>query len=366
MRKATQIVFVRGTGRCGSKTLANQLGLHRQIDKVTANECLPEELMDFNDHHVGTRCVGATNNALVSVCRAYFDAYCSKSTHNNDIVLHKGTMNAHRLASLLEYWPNTKIIYLVRHPIGVVPALIRADIRQFKGAHGHANVANSLLRWTNDVLAYLRSAAFNHPNLLQVKFEDMISDTDVFFTRIYQFLEIDDTFQHDLPAPKQYDDAFLLNNNERQWIIESTKEIVGKLGYSPDVYATDIDQETESHITNHRDRRLTVKPPAIDGVELVRIALAKAASQGFKRVAQFGAGYFSRLIGPHLKNMPIEIICFLDENPSLAGSVLAGLPIHHPQQATRLGVETVIPITLIHQQSLIDKCIACMNPASRS
>ena len=55
MKDARPIIFVRGTGRCGSKTLAHQLGLHPSIAKVPVNQCLPEDLIDWTDSHVRNR-----------------------------------------------------------------------------------------------------------------------------------------------------------------------------------------------------------------------------------------------------------------------------------------------------------------------
>ena len=352
---AQQIVFIRGTGRCGSKTLADQLNLHPAITKVPANECLPEELMDFTDHHVRTRCPRAGDEALAEACRAYFETYISRSTGGKGIALHKATMNVHRLASLLEYWPTAKIIYLLRHPLGVVPKLIEADIRQYHGAFGHATVANSLLRWANDLLAYSRSAAFGHPRVLQVRFEDMLNDADHFFAQIYRFLGVDDRFRHKLPGPVAYDDEFLLNGDERQWIVDSTAGIVRTLGYDPNAYAAEVPAELSGNVDAHPDRRLGARPPALDGVELLRRALSEAGAQGLTHIALFGAGYFSRLIGPYLNDMSTEIVCLLDENPSLVGASIAGLPIHHPQKAAALGVQAVIPATLVHQRALIGR-----------
>ncbi len=351
---AQQIVFIRGTGRCGSKTLADQLNLHPAVTKIPANECLPKELMDFTDHHVRARCPQANYEALAEACRAYFETYCSCSTDGKGIALHKATMNAHRLGSLLEYWPTAKIIYLVRHPLGVVRKLIEADIRQFKGAFGHATLANSLLRWVNDVLAYRRSTAFKHPRLLQVRFEEMITDTQICFAQTYRFLGVDDSLARELPGPVEHDGKFILNGQERQWIIESTADIVHRLGYDPDDYIAQLSDEHTGHVVPHPDRRLTAKPPVLDGVELVRLALAEAAKQGWKRVGLFGAGYLSRLIGPYLDNLPVKIVCLLDENPARVGNSLAGLPIHHPQQAGELKIDAIVPLTLVHQRSLIE------------
>lgn len=350
------IVFVRGTGRCGSKTLANQLGLHPAISKVSANQCLPEDLIDWSEDYLRPRCPKLTDAAVASACKAYFEACCKSLRDKPGIMLHKSTANVHRLATLLDYWPDAKIIYIVRHPLGVVPAYISVDIIHYKGGYGYdATVANSLLRWANDVLAYLRSPAFSHPRVLQVRFEDMINDTDRFFARIYRFLGVDDTIRHVLPGPVEYDDEFILNGQERQWIINSTADIVHRLGYDPDEYVVQLSDEHTGDGAAHPDRRLTTKPPALDGVELVRRALAEAVKQGWMRVGLFGAGYLSRLICPHLDDMPAQIVCLLDENPSLVGASIAGLPIHHPRQASSLGIDAVIPVTLTHQDTMISR-----------
>ncbi len=350
------IVFVRGTGRCGSKTLANQLGLHPAINKVPANQCLPEDLIDWTEGYLRPRCPKLTDDAVAAGCRAYFETLCRTLTNEPGILLHKSTMNAHRLTTLLDYWPQAKIIYIVRHPLGVVPAYISVDIVHYKGVYGyHATVTNSLLRWANDVLAYLRSPVFGHPRVLQVRFEDMISDTDQFFERIYRFLAVDDTFRHVLPGPVEYDDEFVLNREERQWIIDSTTDIVRRLGYRSDEYTAHVLDGRTGDGTAHPDRRLGAKPPALDGVELVRLALTEAAQHGVERVGLFGVGYLSHLICPYLDDMPARIVCLLDENPSLVGATLAGVPIHHPQHAAELGLHAVVPVSLVHQTALIKR-----------
>lgn len=353
---AEQIIFVRGTGRCGSKTLANQLGQHPAIAKVPANQCLPEELMDWSTYRLQPRCPFATEEAIVAACRAYFEAYCRHLTEEPGIILHKSTMNVHRLASLLEYWPDAKMVYIVRHPLGVVPAYISVDIVHYGDMYGYdATVANSLLRWYNDVAAYLRSPVFGHPRVLQVRFEDMIGDTDRFFERIYQFLGIDDGFRNALPGPVDYDHEFVLDQSERHWIITSTREILQQLGYEPDDWSPEVPAEIADRASLYADRRLVSRPPALDGVELVRLAAEEAAGKGFQRIGLFGAGYLSHLICPHLHEMPGEIVCLLDEDPLLVGRNVGGFEVRRPEQANELGVQAVIPATLVHQRALIGR-----------
>lgn len=351
-----QIFFVRGTGRCGSKTLANQLGKHPEIAKVPANQCLPEDLIDWSGYHLQPRCPFATKEAIIAACRAYFEAYCKNMVNEPGIILHKSTMNVHRLGTLLEYWPNAKMVYIVRHPLGVIPAYISVDIVHYGDMYGYdATVANSLLRWYNDVAAYLRSPIYNHPNVLQVYYEDMIDNTDQFFESIYQFLGVDDSFRNTLPGPVDYDDEFVLDQSERQWIIDSTQDILQNLGYDPEKFLSQVPSEIASRTTLHTDRRLSSCPPALDGVELVRLAVKQAAQMGYKRIGLFGAGYLSHLICPHLNDLSSEIVCLLDESPLLVGQSVGNFKVYKPEQAQELGIEVVIPTTLVHQRPMIDK-----------
>lgn len=356
MNDAQPIIFVRGTGRCGSKTLANQLGLHPSIAQVPVNQCLPEDLIDWTDSHVRNRCPEMTDEALGAACRAYFQAYCSCLISKPGIILHKSTMNVHRMMTLLELWPESKIIYVVRHPILVVPAYISADIVHYKGAHGYdATVVNSMLRWANDVLAYTRSPVFGHKRVLHVRFEDMISNTNEFFQEIYRFLDVDDSFTHTLPGPVDYDDEFVLNEDERKWIINSSEPILSQLGYNSNEYSLDVPDHILDRTELYPQRRLSAPPPTNDAVQMLRQTIEKVAKQGHQHIGLFGAGYLSHLIAPVINDLCEEIVCFLDENPSLVGTNLGGYPIYHPRQATDLGLEVVIPITLVHQQKLVDR-----------
>jgi hypothetical protein len=46
------LVFLRGTGRCGTKSLINQLGRHPDLGQVPVNEVLPEELIDWTETRI--------------------------------------------------------------------------------------------------------------------------------------------------------------------------------------------------------------------------------------------------------------------------------------------------------------------------
>ena len=96
-------------------------------------------------------------------------------------------------------------------------------------------------------------------------------------------------------------------------------------------------------------------PPALDASELTRIALRQAARVGYRRVGLFGAGYFARLACADLTDLPVEVPCIFDENPTLARTRIGPFPVRTPDTALEIGVDAVIPTTFVHQKKLMQR-----------
>jgi len=351
---AEPIIFVRGTGRRGTITLLNQLGRHPDLAQVPVNEMLPEELLEWSRHRLQPQDERITDAVVAAACRAHFVAYARALAGPRGLIVQKNTMHAHRLDDLLALWPEAKLIYLVRHPLGVVQSLVNADIEFFRGEDGYqATVANSLLRWYNDVAAYLRSAACGHPRVLQVQFEELVRAPEATLARIHQFIGVQPRPELLTNPPDAYQRRFVLNGVERGWILGETADVVRRLGYAPDDWSAEVPARDVALTSCYPERRLTRRPPVLDGVELARRALRVAADSGARRVAWLGAGYFSRLLAPHLANPPVRVAAYLDDDPNLQHAALHGVPIRRPEEAAGLGVEAVIPLTLVHQVRLI-------------
>lgn len=356
--RAERCVFLRGTGRCGTKSLVSQLGRHPDLRQVPFNEVLPEELIDWSELCLTPVLRQAPNakDLLMAACRAYFSSFCEGLTEPGGVIVQKSTMRAHRLSDLLRYWPQARMIYLVRHPIGTVESLINSDIHVFKSGLGFkATVANSLLRWANDILAYLRSAAADNPRVLRVRFEDFITDPPQTMDRIYAHIGVRSIPYVAASKPERYDQRFVLNEQERRWIMESTRHLCEGLGYAFTESLLEVPAERRAALGMHSDRRLRSTPPSLDGVELVELALRNARRQGYARVGLFGAGYMARLTCPHLRDLPVEVVGLLDENPMLARRRQDGFTVYPLTEAPRLGIEAVIPLTLTHQETLAAK-----------
>jgi hypothetical protein len=351
----TSIVFVRGTGRCGSRTAIQQLGTHSALSRVPVNEILPEELLNWSRHRLQSRSADITDEVIEAACRSYFETYCRKMA-GDGIIVQKTTMHAHRLGDLLKLWPAAKIIYLVRHPIGVVESLINANVHWQRSREGFVTtVANSLMRWYNEMQAYLRSEAYGHSRVLQIHFEDMIADPVKVFGRIYDFIGVQDPAQTLSHPPDRYEKQFVLNERERGWILESCREMVTKLGYDPDKWSADVPSARQHLVHEYAECRLKNKPPSLDGIELLQMALQSAKEQGYRRVAFLGGGYFAELVLPYLDRPCVEVVGVLDENPVLGESRIGSYPIYRIGQARSLGIDAVVPLTMVHQGRLIER-----------
>lgn len=348
------VVFVRGSGRCGSKTVVNHLGLHPELARIPVNETLPEALIDWTKTCLQGRDPRVTDDVVRAACRAYFTAYGRSLAGRAGVLLHKSTMTAHQLDILLDFWPEARIVYLVRHPLAVVESLINADIFSFQGMYGfRATVANSLLRWFNEINTYLQSAAFGHKRVFQLKFEDVLQNPEQAFGGVYRFLGITDRPEGLRSSPEQYGRRFVLNQRERRWILDACAGVLARLNYSDTDHMSEVPANRAYLLDWYPDRRLATPPPTPDAVELTMLALREAAGRGCRRVGFFGAGYLARLVCPRLADPPVEVAAIFDDDPLLASRTIGGLRVYRLEAASELGVTAIVPLTLVHQLGMI-------------
>lgn len=83
-------------------------------------------------------------------------------------------------------------------------------------------------------------------------------------------------------------------------------------------------------------------------------AVARCAASGLGRVALYGAGTHTRSLEPWLGqgDSRVRIVAVIDDNPSLAGTSVAGLPVITPAEIERHGVEGVILSTDMFEPEL--------------
>lgn len=111
---------------------------------------------------------------------------------------------------------------------------------------------------------------------------------------------------------------------------------------------TDVSATMDSMLTRVLDRfdRATGAGARASDPQLwigrVREALADLAARGLGPVALYGAGHFTRSIGPALANSPVEVACIIDDDPASQGGVLHGLPIVSKNDAIERGVRAVV------------------------
>ena len=351
------VIFVRGTGRCGTRTMMRQLARHPAIACVPVNQTLPEELLDWSYHRLQARDERVTNEAVAAACRSYFASYGRALAGKDGILAQQNTTSPHQLGSLLRYWPDCKMLYMIRHPIGAVQSLVNQDIRFWRGEYSfRATVANSALRWYNEIASFLRSEAYNHKRVMIVPFERFIREMEQTLEQVYQFIGIDPIDFQAVGQPDDYDKRFVLSETEQQWIIDQTQKLIPRLGYCREDWTASVPEKDFDLLKEYGDRRLIHKPPTLDAVELIRQAMQRAIQDGHEKIGLFGAGYLAHLILSDWDSPPENLIGIFDDNPAYTdrrgGHKIGKLTIYRTDQALELGVQAVIPMTLVNQPKM--------------
>jgi FkbM family methyltransferase len=71
--------------------------------------------------------------------------------------------------------------------------------------------------------------------------------------------------------------------------------------------------------------------------------LERCARLGHRRIALYGGGTHTRAVAPWFgARETVEVVAILDDDRGLLGMEIAGVPIHHPGEIGRLGVEAVL------------------------
>ncbi len=83
-------------------------------------------------------------------------------------------------------------------------------------------------------------------------------------------------------------------------------------------------------------------PASTDWTDAMGRALARCASLGHRRIALYGAGTHTRLVGEVLADPPVEIVGVIDDDDRRHGDRLWGYPIISRASALTLGLDAVI------------------------
>jgi len=226
------VSFIIGTGRCGSTMLAQMLNSHSMI-------CVPFELQIlFENSNNGTRLYeifkekknesfGAEDFINLIEARTphkfheYFDYRhffekqqypihslkelanslfneIAESKHKK-IFVEQTPWQGQRIDILNELFPDAKYIHMVRDGRDVAISFARTP-------WWHNDIGQNLERWHTEVRRIIDSAAqiLNANQILQVRYEDLVEQTETELKRICQFLAID--FEDTMIDPATYID----------------------------------------------------------------------------------------------------------------------------------------------------------------
>lgn len=358
-----QLVFIRHAGSCGSNALRMQLDLHPQIAFVGRLR-LPEELLDWAQAKLPKLDPYIDQQVIDASCRGFFEQYCAMDSFAERVLVHKRSMRADRLADLLRVWPEAKLIYMIRHPVGNVESYINTNLSdEFQRHQFKATVYNSMLRWHAELDAYVRSGIRDDPRVLEVRFEDFVHRPGEQMARIYEFIGVE---PEDRPLVKDwntYEDRFVLNMPERQWIDQAASALSRELGYGDQ--ACSVPQQWEHLITRHQDRRLAEMPPLADATRMIGDEIADRPES---TIGLYPAGSVARLLAGRVNREHAGEVLLFDDNPDLHGTRIDGVSVHPLSVAASLGVDRALVLSFVNATSAMDRWAAlvpqvpCVDP----
>jgi FkbM family methyltransferase len=90
-----------------------------------------------------------------------------------------------------------------------------------------------------------------------------------------------------------------------------------------------------------------------DWVQRMRAALDDCAARGCRSVAIVGAGRHTRAVSDAFIDPPVEIACIVDDDRSIQGTRMWGLPIVSQREAVSLGVNAAILSSNAHEGAML-------------
>ncbi|MBA3493539.1 MAG: sulfotransferase [Gammaproteobacteria bacterium] len=194
----SKLIAIGGCGRSGTTLLRVMLDSHSRIASGPESELflpIPIRLDDLA-HKFDLPLNTLTRLYNSSASRAEFvegfkDCYLASS--GRSIWVDKTARNVHRFAYILKHFPNAKIIHVLRDGRDVISSLRTHRRRRLVDGvirpTGYVMpLQNCIERWITSIEDGLKHR--HEPNYLEVKYEDLVLDTDKALRAICAFLQV--------------------------------------------------------------------------------------------------------------------------------------------------------------------------------
>ncbi|UXI67623.1 tetratricopeptide repeat-containing sulfotransferase family protein [Tahibacter amnicola] len=192
---AASPIFVVGFPRSGTTMLEQMLDAHpsmQSMDERPFIQMLVESMQDTGLVYPDQ--LGALTQTQCDALRARYDRLVASVTplKPGQRIVDKNPLNLLRLPMIRRVFPSAKIILALRHPCDVLTSCYMQTFR----APSFGALCSSLERlaqgYVNAMRFWLHHAALLQPDVMVLRYEDLIDQFDTHVARLGQFLELDD------------------------------------------------------------------------------------------------------------------------------------------------------------------------------
>lgn len=187
-----QPVFVIGFPRSGTTLMEQVLAAHPamdSLDEVLAVERAIHELRQINCAYPASL-AQLTEPLIARAEAAYWHEVDKHYTGPaGSRIVDKYPFNLVRLPMIYRLFPDAKVIMLIRHPLDCVLSCYMQKFKLNKGTFSWATLAGTARLYQRAMRAYLRHKDVLNANVLEIRYEDLVSDFDGTIRRALDYLD---------------------------------------------------------------------------------------------------------------------------------------------------------------------------------
>jgi hypothetical protein len=235
----TKLVFIFGTGRCGTTLLTQVLQSNKQVYLVKGelNEVIHKNLYPFEKQKLegGKVSYGIEPQKFSEMSLMSWTKKSKQLTnllkgvqllHSNKTIVLKSAMVSLLIPNIVELFPKIKLIHMFRNGIAVVDSLVLKNKNKFlsEGFKEHEVREFYEVYWTKLMSKELEVSSRFKSKTLSLNYETLTQDINTALENLSAFLNLRNEFQFDITKIRTSNKEFKTDNAAMQ-------KVLTQLGY---------------------------------------------------------------------------------------------------------------------------------------
>ena len=187
-------IFVVGFPRSGTTMLETMLDAHPELAGMDERAFIDSAIDEFRQRDLGyPEQLGEIDSRLANTLRAnYWKRVASRVERGPGVrLVDKNPLNIMRLPMIARLFPNAKIILALRHPCDVVLSNYMQSFRSPAYIKLCETIESTAIGYADTFSFWIDQAAVLNPDVLELRYEDVVDDINAQSRRIANFIGID-------------------------------------------------------------------------------------------------------------------------------------------------------------------------------